>query len=96
MNKDKIAIIGSGYMGFGMAKNLLKKYEVYVIAHKNRSHINKLVKLGATEVSHYKDLIDKKLNCLMMCVTNTPIAITIAKEISPLIEEKLFFEIDTS
>ena len=44
MNKNKVALIGSGYMGFGMAKNLLKKYEVYVIAHKNRDPIKKLIK----------------------------------------------------
>ena len=89
MKKNKVALIGSGYMGFGMVKNLLKKYEVYIIAHKNRDPINKLVKLGATEVNNYKDLINKKLDCLMICVTNTPIALTIAKEIYPMIKEKL-------
>jgi len=88
MNK-KVGIIGSGFMGYGMAKNLIKDFDVYVIAHKNRNPIDKLVKEGATEVVNYKDLLDQNLNCLMMCVTNTPIAIKIAEELITLINNKL-------
>jgi 3-hydroxyisobutyrate dehydrogenase-like beta-hydroxyacid dehydrogenase len=50
MIRKKVGFIGSGYMGFGMAKNLIKNFDVYVIAHKNRDPINKLVNLGAKEV----------------------------------------------
>ena len=89
-NKNlKVGFIGAGFMGYGMAKNLIKNFNVFVIAHTNREPIEKLVSKGATEVSSYRDLLNLNLDCLMMCVTNTPIAIKIAKEISPLINNKI-------
>ena len=89
MVKNKVGFIGSGYMGFGMAKNLIKNFDVYVIAHKNRNPIDKLVNEGAKEVSSYEELLNENLDCLMMCVTNTPIAISIAEKISPFIHNEL-------
>ena len=89
MKKNKVGFIGTGYMGFGMAKNLIKNFDVYIIAHKNRDPIDRLVNIGAKEVSSYEDLFNKNLDCLMMCVTNTPIAITIAEKIFPLIKNEL-------
>ena len=89
MIREKVGFIGSGYMGFGMAKNLIKNFDVCVIAHKNRDPIDKLVNLGATEILNYNDLLNQNLDCLMMCVTNTPIAISIAKKIAPMIKEEL-------
>ena len=89
MIREKVGFIGSGYMGFGMAKNLIKNFDICVIAHKNRDPIDKLVYLGATEILNYNDLLNQNLDCLMMCVTDTPIAISIAKKIAPLIKEEL-------
>ena len=89
MIREKVGFIGSGYMGFGMAKNLIKNFDVCIIAHKNRDPIDKLVKLGATEILNYNDLLNQNLDCLMMCVTDTPIAISIAKKIAPMIKEEL-------
>ena len=89
MSKSRIGFIGAGYMGFGMAKNLLKENDVYIIAHKNRDPIDTLVKQGAIEVESFNDLINNNLNCLMMCVTNTPIALNIAEVIAPLIKSEL-------
>ena len=37
MNKRKVGFIGAGYMGFGMAKNLIKNFDVYVISHQNKN-----------------------------------------------------------
>ena len=89
-NKNlKVGFIGAGFMGYGMAKNLIKNFNVFVIAHTKRESIEKLVSKGATEVKSYRDLLNLNLDCLMMCVTNTPIAIKIAKEISPLIKNKI-------
>ena len=88
MKKSKIGFIGAGYMGYGMAKNLIKKFDVYVITHTNKKPIKKLVKEGATEVSSYKELFSQNLDCMMMCVTNTPIAVNIADEILTLINKK--------
>ena len=89
MIRKKVGFIGSGYMGFGMAKNLIKNFDVYVIAHKNRDPINKLVNLGAKEILNYNDLLNNNLDCLMMCVTNTPVAVSVAEMIAPIIKEKL-------
>ena len=84
----KVGFIGVGYMGYGMVKNLLKKHNVFIFAHKNRKPINKLVKLGAIELKSYKELKNSNLNCLMLCVTNTPIALNIANEIKNFINKK--------
>ena len=89
MNKSKVGFIGAGYMGYGMAKNLLKENDVYIIAHQNRDPIDRLVKEGAIEVNSYNDLINHNLDCLMLCVTNTPIAVNIAELITPLIKREL-------
>ena len=89
MSKSRIGFIGAGYMGYGMAKNLLKQNDVYIIAHQNREPIDRLVNEGAIEVNSYNDLINHNLDCLMLCVTNTPIALSIAEQIAPLIESEL-------
>ncbi|MDC0232907.1 NAD(P)-binding domain-containing protein [Pelagibacteraceae bacterium] len=89
MNNKKVGFIGAGYMGYGMAKNLLKDFDVFLTSHKNREPIDKLIKQGATEVFTYKELLNLNLDCLMMCVTNTPIAINIAEELVTLISNEL-------
>jgi len=89
MSNKKVGFIGAGYMGYGMAKNLIKDFDVYVIAHKNRKPIDKLIKDGATEVFTYEELLNLNLDCLMMCVTNTPIAINIAEELVSFISNEL-------
>lgn len=82
MNKNKVGFIGAGYMGAGMVKNLLRNFDVYIIAHKNRKPIEELKKIGAKEVNSYNDLCNLNLDCLILCVTNTPIALTIAKNLT--------------
>ena len=59
-------VIDEFVKNFGMAKNLIKNFDVYVIAHKNRDPINKLVKLGAKEILNYNDLLNQNLDCLNM------------------------------
>ena len=95
-NNIKIGFIGAGYMGSGMAYNLLKNsFPVSVIAHKNRKSIDKLITQGATESKSLKELADFA-NVIIMCVTNTPIAIEIIKEILPNLEKStLFIDITT-
>ena len=89
MSNKKVGFIGAGYMGYGMAKNLIKDFDVFITAHKNREPIDKLIKEGAIEVFTYKELLNLNLDCLMMCVTNTPIAINIAEELVSLISNEL-------
>ncbi len=78
---SNVVFIGVGYMGYGMAKNLLKKHNVYIFAHKNRKPVNKLIKIGAKELKTYSEIKNIKIDCLMICVTNTPIAINVANKI---------------
>ena len=48
-----------------------------------------LVNLGAKEILNYNDLLNENLDCLMMCVTNTPVAISIAEMIAPIIKRRI-------
>ena len=93
MNTDKIKIgfIGAGYMGYGMAINLLNnKIPLAVIAHKNREPINSLIKQGAIESKNLTELANFA-NVIIMCVTNTPVAISVVNEILPSLKKNSFF-----
>jgi 3-hydroxyisobutyrate dehydrogenase-like beta-hydroxyacid dehydrogenase len=89
--------IGVGYMGYGIAKNILEKdNNLFVIANKNRKPIEKIVSKGAVEVKSFEDFRDKELNVLVKCVTNTPIAKEIATKLSSILDKKtLIIDITT-
>ena len=83
-----IGFIGVGYMGYGIAKNILKAgHNLFVVANKNRKPIEKIVAEGAIEVGSIDDFKTKKLNVLFKCVTNTPIAKEIAKKVSKVLDK---------
>ena len=92
-----IGFIGVGYMGYGIAKNILKhKNKLFVIANKNRKPIDKIVNEGAEEVKSFEDFANKNLDALIMCVTNTPIAKSISEKISKVLNSKtLIIDITT-
>jgi len=92
-----VGFIGVGYMGYGIAKNILEKdNNLFVIANKNRKPIEKIVSKGAVEVKTFEDFSDKQLNVLVKCVTNTPIAKEIATKLSSILDEKtLIIDITT-
>ena len=94
---SNVGFIGVGYMGYGIAKNILDKgNNLFVIANKKRKPIEKIVSKGAIEVKTYKDFKDKELNVLVKCVTNTPIAKEIASKLSNILDEKtLIIDITT-
>ena len=55
-----IGFIGVGYMGYGIAKNILKhKNNLFVIANKNKKPIEKIVSEGAEEVNLLKNFLVK-------------------------------------
>ena len=86
---SNVGFIGVGYMGYGIAKNILEKgNSLFVIANKNRKPIEKIVSKGAVEVKSFEDFRDKQLNVLVKCVTNTPIAKEIATKLSSILDEK--------
>ena len=92
-----IGFIGVGYMGYGIAKNILKhKNNLFVIANKNRKPIDRIVKEGAKEVKLFEEFSNKNLDALIMCVTNTPIAKSISEKISKMLNNKtLIIDITT-
>ena len=92
-----IGFIGVGYMGYGIAKNILKhKNKLFVIANKNRKPIEKIVREGAEELKSYEDFANKSLDAMFMCVTNTPIAKLISEKISDILDNKtLIIDITT-
>ncbi len=52
----KVGFIGVGWMGFGIANNILKNnHELFVIANKNRKPIDRIVKEGAKELNLMKN-----------------------------------------
>lgn len=54
----KIGFIGAGFMGYGIAHNLLKSgHLLRVIANRKRDNIKKLVGQGATEARNYHKLL---------------------------------------
>ncbi len=92
-----IGFIGVGYMGYGIAKNILKhKNNLFVIANKNRKPIEKIISDGAEEVKSFEDFSSKNLDAMFMCVTNTPIAKLISEKISDILDNKtLIIDITT-
>jgi len=84
-----VGFIGVGYMGYGIAKNILiNNNNLFVIANKNREPIERIVKEGAEEVNSFEDFANKNLDALFMCVTNTPIAKIISEKISKILNDK--------
>jgi hypothetical protein len=54
----QIGFIGAGFMGYGIALNLMKSgHLLRVIANRKRDNIEKLVSQGATEARDYSDLL---------------------------------------
>jgi 3-hydroxyisobutyrate dehydrogenase-like beta-hydroxyacid dehydrogenase len=69
---ERIGFIGVGFMGHGMAKNLVEKgHPVTVMGHRNRAPIEDLVKRGAKEAKSAAE-IAKNSDIVFLCVTGTP------------------------
>lgn len=72
MTDTKIGFIGVGYMGHGMAKNLLQKgYPLWVKGNKNRIPVDNLVSLGAREASSAKEMAET-CDVIHLCLSNSP------------------------
>ena len=70
MNKKILLIGANGYMGHGMAQNLLKQNSVYVFVNKKRKNIDLLISNGAIEIKSFDKIENLELDCLMLCVYN--------------------------
>ncbi|PUB18961.1 hypothetical protein DFP92_101552 [Yoonia sediminilitoris] len=72
MSDMKIGFIGVGYMGHGMAKNLVEKgYPLWVKANRNREPVDNLVAKGATEVTTAKEMA-ATCDVIHLCLSNSP------------------------
>ncbi len=72
MSKQKIGFIGVGYMGHGMAKNLLQKgYPLWVKGNRNRTPVDDLVGMGATEAASPREMAEI-CDIIHLCLSNSP------------------------
>jgi 3-hydroxyisobutyrate dehydrogenase-like beta-hydroxyacid dehydrogenase len=70
--KEKIGFIGLGFMGHGMAKNIVKKgWPLTVLGHRKRDAIEDLKGRGATEVTSARELAEAS-DVVVICVTGSP------------------------
>lgn len=72
MSKPRIGFVGVGFMGHGMAKNIVEKgHALTVLGHRNRAPVDDLVARGAKEVKTAKDLA-AACDIVFLCVTGSP------------------------
>jgi 3-hydroxyisobutyrate dehydrogenase-like beta-hydroxyacid dehydrogenase len=68
---DRIGFIGLGFMGHGMAKNLVEKgHPLTVMGHRNRAPVDDLIKRGAKEAKSAAD-VAKNSDIVFLCVTGS-------------------------
>ena len=69
--KQKIGFIGVGFMGHGMAKNLMKHgHTMQVIGNRNRQPIDDLIAQGATEAANPAAMA-AEVDIIHMCLPNS-------------------------
>ncbi|WP_338082420.1 NAD(P)-dependent oxidoreductase [Donghicola mangrovi] len=71
-DKPVIGFIGVGFMGHGMAKNIVQKgYTLYIKGNRNRQPVESLKGMGAVEVTSAKEMAE---NCdiIHICLSNSP------------------------
>ncbi len=72
MGDKRIGFIGVGYMGHGMAKNIVEKgWPLTVMGHRNREPVEDLLKRGAGEAKTAKEIAATS-DILFICVTGSP------------------------
>ena len=72
MTREKIGFVGVGFMGHGMAKNLVEKgWPLTVLGHRNREPVEDLKKRGAQEAATARELALRS-DIVVLCVTGSP------------------------
>lgn len=73
MSKQRIGFIGLGAMGVGMAANVAKAgFPLTVLGHSRREPVERLIQLGASEVSSAAEL-SAASDIVIVCVTTSDI-----------------------
>lgn len=71
MENTKIGFIGLGYMGHGMAKNLIEKgYPLWVKGNRNRIPVDSLVAKGGVELASAKEMA-ATCDVIHLCLSNS-------------------------
>ena len=71
MTKPTIGFIGVGFMGHGMAKNIVENgYPLVTMAHRKREAVDDLIKRGATEAKSPKEIAEQS-DIIHLCVTGS-------------------------
>lgn len=72
MSKERIGFVGVGFMGHGMARNIVEKgWPLTVLGHRNREPVEDLKKRGATEAANARALAETS-DIVIICVTGSP------------------------
>jgi len=70
--KERIGFIGVGFMGHGMAKNIIEKgWPLTIMGHRNREPVEDLLRRGATEAKSPREVAEAS-DILFLCVTGSP------------------------
>ncbi len=79
---ETIGFIGMGYMGHGMAKNILAKgYGLSVLAHRNRQPIEDLLSHGAVEAASIRALAESS-TIVFLCLPGSPQVEAVVEQMS--------------
>jgi 3-hydroxyisobutyrate dehydrogenase-like beta-hydroxyacid dehydrogenase len=71
MSKDRIGFIGLGFMGHGMARNIVEKgFPLTGLAHRKRENIEDLKTRGAQEATSGRELAEAS-DIVFLCVTGS-------------------------
>jgi 3-hydroxyisobutyrate dehydrogenase-like beta-hydroxyacid dehydrogenase len=71
MTKPTIGFIGVGFMGHGMAKNIVENgYPLVTMAHRKRDAVDDLIERGATEAKSPKEIAEQS-DIIHLCVTGS-------------------------
>lgn len=77
-----IGFIGLGYMGHGMARNILAKgYGLTVLGHRNRGPIEDLMSRGAGEAATVQELAEAS-NIVFLCLPGSPQVEAVVEKLS--------------
>ena len=87
MMQETIGFVGVGFMGQGMAKNILSEgYPLTVIAHRNRAPVEALVNAGAREAGTLADMATAS-TIIHICAPGSPQVETIVNALAPHLKE---------
>ena len=82
MTKERIGFVGVGFMGRGMAKNILAAgHPLTVIAHRNRAPVEFLLERGAEEAASLADL-GTASDIVFICAPGSPQVEAIVAELA--------------